>query len=408
MSLRSLSRKQHPPQAGKLPQLSLSEERLSALGEIIKEKFKWKHTPRPFQLEAIRGLLQRRDVLVHAGTGFGKTAIVAGAYALEEVTGKVTLLVSPLIALQEEQVATFKTEFGLRAIAINSAHEGLSKENLIGIRSGKWDIVILSPEMLLSKVFITQIVRHREMAGRLLAVIFDEAHVVSLWGSGFRKLYGTLGILKALLPRGTPFVAMSATLAPRVRHDVVRRLQMDQLGMVDLNLGNDRANVSIVIRAMQHPMNTYRDLGFIVPAQVMQIQDIKKTFIYADSLAVATEIENFLYGCCPEILRYTGFVRPYSAAFSVTYRANVMDHFRRGTVRVLICTDAAGMGCNIPDIDVVVQWKLPSSVSSWVQRAGRAARDPDRKGMAVLLVERIHAQNLPSHAATTAIPRSLT
>lgn len=211
------------------------------------------------------------------------------------------------------------------------------------IRSGKYQVVIISPEMILSKVFLTQIIRNTEMARRILAIVVDEAHVVSFWGTDFRKKYGTLGILRALLPRSTPFVAMSATLAPRVRADVLNKLQYNQNNFVDINLGNERENVSIVVRSMHHAMNTYRDLDFLIPPDLRSSKDIKKAFVYADTLAVATDIEDHLYELCPERLRYTGFIRPYSAAFSTKYREEVMKQFREGTVRVLICTDAAGM-----------------------------------------------------------------
>ena len=211
------------------------------------------------------------------------------------------------------------------------------------IRAGKWQIVVLSPEMMLSKVFITQVIRHRDMASRILSIVVDEAHVVSHWGSGFRKKYGTLGILRALLPRGTPFVAMSATLSPRVRKDVLAKLQFPADGFCDLPLGNDRHNVSIVVRAMQHPMNTYRDLDFLIPEGTDDSKKIKKTFIYADNLTVAQDIEDRLYERCKEDIRYTGFIRPYSAGMPTSYREDVMTLFRRGDVRILICTDAAGM-----------------------------------------------------------------
>ncbi|KAF6743084.1 ATP-dependent DNA helicase RecQ [Ephemerocybe angulata] len=338
------------------------------------------------------------------GTGYGKTAVAAGPHAHPAAKGMVTFMVSPLIALQEEQASTFESEFHLTAKALNSAHEGLNKNNLSGVREGKWQIVVLSPEMLLSKVFVTQVIRHPAMAGRILSVVVDEAHVVSHWGSGFRKKYGTLGILKALLPRGTPFVAMSATLAPRVREDVLNKLQFNRKAFIDLDLGNDRNNVSIIIRAMHHAMNTYRDLKFLIPAILRRLQDIKKAFVYADTIRVATDIENYLYSLCPEAFRFKGFIRPYSAAFSVEYRAAVMEQFRSGQVRILICTDAAGMGCNIPDIDIVVQWKLPVSVSSFVQRAGRAARGPGRTGLAVLLVEKsVYEADILSYLGSSAV-----
>jgi superfamily II DNA helicase RecQ len=95
----------------------------------MKKAFNWEHTPRAFQMSAISAQLQRKDVLIHAGTGYGKTAIAAGPHAHPRMKGKVTFLVSPLIALQEDQMQTLKTEFGLSAIAINSANEGLTKEN---------------------------------------------------------------------------------------------------------------------------------------------------------------------------------------------------------------------------------------------------------------------------------------
>jgi superfamily II DNA helicase RecQ len=119
--------------------------------------------------------------------------------------------------------------------------------------------------MMLSKRFINNVLRNKEMSCQILSIVIDEAHVVSHWGSEFRKKYGTLGILRALLPKRTPFVAMSATLGSRVRHDVLHKLQFDENNYLSLNLGNDHSNVSIVVRAIQNPMNTYTDLDFLIP-----------------------------------------------------------------------------------------------------------------------------------------------
>ncbi|KAF5317599.1 hypothetical protein D9611_014814 [Ephemerocybe angulata] len=389
MDKRTLPKQKHLAKTRKGSWKALSDSDLEDLSASIQRTFKWEHEPRQFQLDAIKAQLQRKDVIVHAGTGFGKTAIAAGPHALEEMKGKVTFLISPLIALQEEQAATFESEFHLSAVAINSTHGGLNKKLLSDIREGRWQIVVISPEMMLSKAFLSQVIRHRDMLQRTLAVVVDEAHVVSHWGSGFRKQYGTLGILKALLPRETPFVALSATLPPRVRNDVEKKLQLNQKTLVSIDMGNDRTTVSLIVRGMQHSMNTYNDLALAVPDGIETPDEIPKAFIYADTLAVATQIETYLYEeRCPKDLWYKGFIRPYSAAFSSAYRHAVMVLFRMGIVRILICTDAAGMGCNIPDIDLVIQWKLPASVSSFVQRAGRAARGHGRTGLAVLLVEK--------------------
>lgn len=211
------------------------------------------------------------------------------------------------------------------------------------ITEGEYQIVIISPEMLLSKRFIQNVLRKSEMAQRLLSVVIDEAHVISHWGSGFRKKYGNLGILRALLPKGTPFVAMSATLGARVRHDVLTKLQYDVNNYININLGNDRPNVSLVVRAIHNPMNTYSDLDFLIPREAKTPSEIKKSFVYADSVTTGIEIEERLYEISPHTFREAGIIRPYSAAFSSEHRAQLMVLFKAGVVRILICTDAAGM-----------------------------------------------------------------
>lgn len=181
------------------------------------------------------------------------------------------------------------------------------------------------------------------MASRVLSVVVDEAHVVSHWGSEFRKKYGTLGILRALLPKGTPFVAMSATLPERVRKDVLVKLQFNQQKYLFLNLGNDRPNVSIVVRAIQNAMYTFSDLKFLIPENVGCVNDIPKAFVYADNVSGGLDMVDYLDGLLPTEFRGTGLIRPYNAALSTECRDLVMDLFKKGIIRILVCTDAAGM-----------------------------------------------------------------
>ena len=197
--------------------------------------------------------------------------------------------------------------------------------------------------MMLSKRFINNVLRNKEMSRRILSIVIDEAHVVSHWGSDFRKKYGTLGILRALLPKGTPFVTMSATLGPHMRRDVLHKLQFDEKNYLSLNLGNDRSNVSIVVRAIQNPMNMYTDLDFLIPDGVGDPGDVEKAFVYADSISAGVDIEDRLYDRSPASFREAGIIRPYSAAYSSAYRKNTMALFKAGVIRILICTDAAGM-----------------------------------------------------------------
>lgn len=199
--------------------------------------------------------------------------------------------------------------------------------------------------MLLSKRFINEVLRKKDFTSRVISVVVDEAHVVSRWGAGFRKRYGELGMVRAFLPRGTPIVALSATLPPRVHDDVLKRLQYPKNGYISINVGNDRPNVSLVIRAIQHTMTTYADLDFLIPNGVTNPSGILKTFIYADNVLNGVDIEDHLNELLPYHLRGQGLIRPFSAAFSHECRDTLMDMFRAGTVRILICTDAAGMVC---------------------------------------------------------------
>jgi superfamily II DNA helicase RecQ len=191
--------------------------------------------------------------------------------------------------------------------------------------------------MALSRRFIREVLRSTEFGKRVLSVVVDEAHVVSHWGASFRKKYGTLGIIRAFLPRGTPVVTLSATLPARIRSDVLSKLQFSR-DYINVDIGNDRPNVSIVVRAIQHPINTYADLDFVVDG-IKQ----KKAFVYADNIATGVEIADHLEELLPPEDRGKGFIRPYNAALSKEYWREAMRLFKSGEIRVLVCTDAAGM-----------------------------------------------------------------
>ncbi|KAL0563189.1 hypothetical protein V5O48_018886, partial [Marasmius crinis-equi] len=178
------------------------------------------------------------------------------------------------------------------------------------ICSGKYQVVIISPEMMLMERFIGKVLRNSDLRHRILSVVDDEAHVISHWGAGFRKKYAELGILRAILPKGITFAALSATFSPRVRNDVISKLHFSTLnnGFENIDIGNDRPNVSLVVRAMEHAMNTYRDLDFVIPDTISPEFPIPKTFIYADNVATGADIQDHLESLLPEHLRNTGLI----------------------------------------------------------------------------------------------------
>ncbi|EJD46861.1 P-loop containing nucleoside triphosphate hydrolase protein [Auricularia subglabra TFB-10046 SS5] len=395
--------------------LPISAQDKQHFGAKMKESFAWEHEPRPMQVKAGLAQLDGQDVIVHAPTGMGKTAIVAAPHALPQNKGRVTLLVSPLIALQEEMVATFRDEYKLAAIAVNSTRrkslgatmkvrdQCISSQDLrvMGkdICTGKYAIVLVSPEMAQTRRFTQCVLQDPEFYVRYLSLVVDEAHTVSHWGAQFRKKYSTLGVLRTFLRPGTSVVALSASLTPRVRADVLRKLQFSS-SYVDIDLGNNRPNVSIVVRACHRLLTSFADLDFVIPKTARTAKDIPSTFVYVDNKDEGAAIVDHLRELLPADLREDGLVRPFNASLSHDYRKNALLHFKAGNIRVLVCTDAAGMGCNVPNIEVVVQWKLPEKLSMFVQRAGRAARRQGSSGLAVLLAEPSAYSAVPDTLAT--------
>ncbi|TFY62447.1 hypothetical protein EVJ58_g3853 [Rhodofomes roseus] len=399
-----LTQKPIPPPTRRVP---LKPDQVAELCRLMKDAFQWSEGPREFQVEGVRSQIEGVDTIIQAPTGSGKTAIAAGPYVWPGNAMKTTIMVSPLLALEEEMVGTFKTEFGLPAVAVNGQIDaGILRGIFKDIVQGQYRIVLISPEMLQSPAFKFHVLRHQSFTQRVLSIVVDEAHCVSHWGADFRKLYGRLGTIRAHLLPGTPVIAVTATLTARVRRDLLEILHFPKLGGKFINVGNDRPNVSIVVRACEHPQNTLADLDFILPASINTPSDIPKTYVYVDKIETGNDIidhlETLLRTRNPSLANH-GLIRPFNATMSHEYRQAAMAAFRENTglapsddsatqahgpIRILVCTDAAGMGCNVPDIDLVVQWKLPAKLSNFIQRAGRAARGRGRRGLAVLIVER--------------------
>lgn len=210
----------------------------------------------------------------------------------------------------------------------------------------KYQVILASPEMLQSRTFVNKILRNAHFSRHVLSVVVDEAHCVSHWGADFRKKYASLGVIRAFLPRGTPVIALTATLTGRVRRDIHSKLHFPKRGSRFFNVGNGRPNVAIVVRAAEHAQNTYEDLDFILPLSIERPDDIPKTWIYVDNINTGTEIIDYL---ATKIAKRTSLspdlIRPFNATLSSEYRTNAMDMFRAGTIRILVCTEAAGMVC---------------------------------------------------------------
>ncbi|KAF6756531.1 P-loop containing nucleoside triphosphate hydrolase protein, partial [Ephemerocybe angulata] len=320
--------------------------------------------PYPWQLDVAEALLLGLNAVVIAGTGSGKTL----PFMLPLLKDKTTkaVIISPLKVLQEDQVARFKA-IGISAAAVNG---------------DTW-----SPK-LKEVPFLSDAV----IANDVAMIVVDEAHCISQWGGDFRKEYASLDKLRAFFPTHVPFLATSATLTPPALHDLQNQLDFELDSAFFLNLGNDRHNITLSVLVVKSPKNYDAIIpllmipGAIPQENLVSSQQLRKSIVFVNTVLSAQLCRHHLKNAigvpaldvCIDVLH---------AQRTVQAKRRVMMQFREGTIRVLVATEAAGMGADIPDIEQVIQPGVPASLSIWVQRAGRAGRSPTIDARAILLVE---------------------
>ena len=182
--------------------------------------------------------------------------------------------------------------------------------------------------MLLSHWFMKEVLQNSEFSKQILSVVVDEAHVISHWGSAFQKEYGTLGKVQYVLPQGTPLVAVSVTLPTCIWHDVLHKLKFSKDNYINIDVTNDHSNISLVVCAIQNPINFYTDLNFIFPPGTTAAIEIPKAFVYVDNITVETEIIDHLVKCLHPTLQSSGVIRPYNTTHGKEYHTKVMELFK--------------------------------------------------------------------------------
>jgi ATP-dependent DNA helicase RecQ len=322
-----------------------------------RDSFGWTDL-RPGQLEAVRALVGGSDVLVVLPTGAGKSAVYQLGGLL--IDGP-TVVISPLIALQRDQLAGLAEREGqdLEAVAINSAQKVSStNEAWESLRAGTAEFVFLAPEQLANDEVVTRLA---EAGVSLLAI--DEAHCVSTWGHDFRPDYLRIGDVRERL--GNPrVVALTATASPPVRAEIMERLRLSE--PVQVIQGFDRPNLGLEVRRFV----TARDKQVALVETVAGLDGTG--LVYAatrkETERIAAELEKTLEG--------TGrTVACYHAGLKAAEREEVHEAFHAGQVDVVVATSAFGMGIDKPDVRFVVHADPSESVDSYYQEIGRAGRD---------------------------------
>jgi len=307
---------------------------------------------RPGQEEVIRAVLAGRDAMAVMPTGLGKSL----CYQLPAtLLPGLTLVISPLIALMQDQVAALRQR-KIAAAAFHSGLSGLEKSRVMEDLSQKrLQLLYLAPERMQHEGFLRFL---RSLWVSLLVV--DEAHCISQWGHDFRPDYLKIGRLRQELTN-PPCLALTATATARVQTDLCRRLSLrDPFRLVT---GFRRANLALSVRLCQSRQEKLAALERLVDET-----EQGTVLIYCATRRGVEEVAEWLE-------RSHQSVGYYHAGLSDEGRRLVHDDFRRGTLRILAATNAFGMGIDKSDVRLVVHFDIPGSVEAYYQEVGRAGRD---------------------------------
>jgi ATP-dependent DNA helicase RecQ len=323
---------------------------LSAAREILRSY--WRHQEfRPGQETAITAALSGRDVLVIMPTGGGKSLCYQVPAML--LPG-ITVVVSPLISLMKDQVDGLD-EIGLPATFLNSSLSGPEMaDRLAALERGEVKLVYVAPERFDSEAFRQRV---RALQVSLLAV--DEAHCVSQWGHDFRPSYLRLAEVRRVL-RHPPVIALTATATAEVRRDVVRVLELRDPEL--LVTGFDRRNLTWhVVRAKN---DSEKDRALL---RLLRERE-GSAIVYAATRKNVDALGALLSGVgIPAVT--------YHAGLGDAERKRVQDAFMADEARVVVATNAFGMGIDKPDVRLVAHYNMPGSLEAYYQEAGRGGRD---------------------------------
>lgn len=308
-------------------------------------------TFRPGQKEAIEAILAGRDVLAVLPTGGGKSLI----YQLPALMfDGLTLIISPLIALMKDQVDAMVRR-GLPATFINSAlSEKDTTERLQEIRNGKYKIVYIAPERFYNQEFMKSL---KEIKVSFLAV--DEAHCISQWGHDFRPSY--LRLKKVVEELGRPVVAaLTATATPEVKTDIVKQLEMKDPKIVVTGFARPNLNFGVI------SASSGTKIELIVEAAERFLG--QSGIVYAGTRSKADDLAAALNDSGLEAL-------VYHAGMDQGSRDWVQESFISGDAKVIVATNAFGLGVDKKDVRFVIHHDLPPNIEAYYQEAGRAGRD---------------------------------
>jgi len=305
---------------------------------------------RPKQEDIVRAALDGKDVLAILPTGGGKSVCFQVPALMKE---GIAIVVTPLIALMKDQVQNLNDR-GIKALCVNA---GMGRREvdltLNNAAYGDFKFLYVSPERLGTRLFRSYL---QEM--NVSYIVVDEAHCISQWGYDFRPDYLQIGKIREMVD--APVIALTATATPQVAEDIMDRLCFEEKCLI--KSGFERPNLSYIVRRSEDKLGQMLSIcNSVAGTGIVYVRSRKKTEELAAFLSSNGISASF-----------------YHAGLGPDSRSDRQAKWKSGEIRVMVCTNAFGMGIDKPDVRFVIHFDVPDSPEAYFQEAGRGGRDGKR------------------------------